>query len=103
MLDAQPLSELLLRGVNVSEQLELFHHLLVLPYIHHDSCASASLSQHQGSLRLADLGDERGSVRSKFGNWLDVLFKVNSSHKDSIAYSWEYFQEYRLLNCRVVC
>jgi hypothetical protein len=47
--------------------------------------------------------DERRSLRSKFGNRLDVLFKVNSSHKDSIAYSWEYFQVTRLLTCRGAC
>lgn len=98
MLEALPLSQLLLRRMNVPKQLELFHHPLVLAYLYHHCCAMASLSEHQDSLGLTNTLDERRSLRPKLSDGLDILLKVNSSHRGSIAYSWEYFQTNRLPN-----
>ena len=81
MIEALPFSELLLGRVNISKQFELLYESLVLAYIHHDSRAMASLSQHQDSLRLTNLLDERRRIRPKLGDWLDVLLEVNSSQE----------------------
>ncbi len=86
------LRELTFRGMNVSQEFELFDKPLVLANIDDDSSTATALSEHQGALRLLHLPDQRRSVGSEFADGLDVVLKVRSLHGYSLAYVGAYVQ-----------
>jgi hypothetical protein len=61
-----PVRQLLLRGMDIAKQMQLFQHSLVLAGVHHHGRVSTLLGKHERPLGSPDTPDQRLGVRLKF-------------------------------------